>query len=314
MPLAKDDEKNVIRFLLGEMAEGERSQFEERLVDDDEVFEFVLATEAELIDEYASGGLSAPQRESVQRNLLATPGGKDRLHFAQALASRQGTNAQNREDEVAAPGFLIRLANWLGAHRAITAAGLAAAALAIVAGIWWMSTGQRHGIPQPEQAGEEPPISHPVPQPPEPSRAGTEPGVPDVPKEPKPPTEHPPPSPVPTTSVQRDVVVFAFALQTTRNVEELRVLQVPRTARTVRLELALAADQTARCTAVLKTADGRTVLSQAGLSPRPAGAHKRRVTVDLPANRLGAEEYVLTLTGAGPSDVIADYIFRVAFQ
>ncbi len=100
----------IIRlYLLGQLAEEERRQFEELLMSRDESFEELLAAEDELIDSYVGGALSAREREQFELYFLATPERRRKVSFARTLSryiSERGGEkafAQNVADARAAP-------------------------------------------------------------------------------------------------------------------------------------------------------------------------------------------------------------------
>lgn len=293
MPPERDDEM-MIRYLLGELAEGERVELEDRFFGDDELYERLTAVEGDLLDDYARGRLPTARRAALEATLLATPGGRARLAFARALVERTPVAPA----DAPARSVWSALASWFGGHRSIAVAGLAAAALAVVAGVSWLAVQKEAEPPPPERAHTPEPAPQPAPTP-----------------TPKPTPAPAPPPPAPQSAPPaRSVVAFAFAAQTARgSVEELRTLRVPVAAETVRLRLDLEPDEHARYTAVLKTADGRQVFRRAGLASRRRG-EVERVTLDLPASRLADEEYVLSLEGPGDAGVVADYIFRIDRQ
>lgn len=75
----------MIAYLLHQLPETERQAFEDRLMDENVLFEQLQDTEAELLDAYAHGKLAAPDRERVEKYLLGSPSQRQKLHFAQAL-------------------------------------------------------------------------------------------------------------------------------------------------------------------------------------------------------------------------------------
>ena len=79
------EEKTIRQYLLGELAEAEMSQFEERLMIDDQLFEMLLVVEDELIDERAADELSAEEQARFDAFFLATPQRRERLELARAL-------------------------------------------------------------------------------------------------------------------------------------------------------------------------------------------------------------------------------------
>lgn len=72
-------------FLLGTLAETEVERVEYSLLSDDGLYELLLATEEELIDEYLKGGLSRSEASSFLGYLNNLPVGRTRIDFARDL-------------------------------------------------------------------------------------------------------------------------------------------------------------------------------------------------------------------------------------
>jgi len=72
-------------FLLGTLAEGDVERIEYFLLSDDGLYELLLATEEELIDEYLKGGLSQSEASSFLGYLNNLPVGRTRIDFARDL-------------------------------------------------------------------------------------------------------------------------------------------------------------------------------------------------------------------------------------
>lgn len=81
-----EDGKLRKRYLLGYLSqEGERQQFEERLLTDDQFFEELLIAEDELIDDYLRGALTEEEKERFENHFLVTAERRQKLSFARAL-------------------------------------------------------------------------------------------------------------------------------------------------------------------------------------------------------------------------------------
>jgi anti-sigma factor RsiW len=76
----------VIAYLLHEMPEDEREAFGERWFTDPELSEDLRMTEADLLDAYVRGKVSAERRKKIERWLLGSPTQGQKLDFARALA------------------------------------------------------------------------------------------------------------------------------------------------------------------------------------------------------------------------------------
>src|SRR5919202_647127 len=84
------DDELLRSYLLGELTEDEADALERRLLAEDDLFELSEAIEADLLAEYAQGGLAPAERERVQR-LASSPQGRERLALARSLSSLAGS-------------------------------------------------------------------------------------------------------------------------------------------------------------------------------------------------------------------------------
>jgi hypothetical protein len=113
----------MIAYLLHKLPESERDAFEDRWMDDSELYEQLQDTEAELLDAYASGALSAGDRELVIRYLLGSPVQGRKLQFARMLSDAFPASSRPRPARlrpgwraVAAAAVILLLAgavSWL---------------------------------------------------------------------------------------------------------------------------------------------------------------------------------------------------------
>jgi anti-sigma-K factor RskA len=78
-----DSDQVIKEYLLGELSEDERRQFEERLIVDKVFFELVMIAEEELFDAYAESDL--PEQERFITCLMATPLQRQKFRIAQAF-------------------------------------------------------------------------------------------------------------------------------------------------------------------------------------------------------------------------------------
>lgn len=74
-----------MQYLLGELPEDERQQFDEQLITNADYSERLMATEDELIDDYLLGQLSEGERERFERTFLTNPFLRKRVALAKAL-------------------------------------------------------------------------------------------------------------------------------------------------------------------------------------------------------------------------------------
>lgn len=68
---ANEQEDLMVRYLLGDVTEGERTQVEERFLSDHDYFEQLLAVEEKLVDQYAMDNLGVEKRESFENSSVS---------------------------------------------------------------------------------------------------------------------------------------------------------------------------------------------------------------------------------------------------
>jgi len=119
------------RYLLGTAEEASRSEVEQRLFSDDQVFwERLTIAEDDLIDDYAAGELDDDERQAFESLFLRTDERRAKLEFVRALRTYAG------EAHLSAPGFRAWLTGPLSVPRWAMAAA-AALVLAVVPGLVW---------------------------------------------------------------------------------------------------------------------------------------------------------------------------------
>jgi len=79
-----NDSTTIRQYLLGQLGDAGRDQFEERLFTDEELLDELLLTEDDLIEASISGELG-PDEESFNRNFLITPERQQKLLFRKSL-------------------------------------------------------------------------------------------------------------------------------------------------------------------------------------------------------------------------------------
>jgi hypothetical protein len=82
----------LLRYLLSELPDPERTQLEDEYLGDDETFEKLVAAEEELIYTYVRGGLSPSQRSAFELLFLHMPDRRSRVEFANAFIACLAAN------------------------------------------------------------------------------------------------------------------------------------------------------------------------------------------------------------------------------
>jgi len=95
----------MIRYLLGELPESTAHTFEEGLLRDGATFESLSAVEADLIDAYVHGRLSATRRSRFEQRFFASPMQREKVANAMLLA--------NQAHDVPAPARVTGRVRWI---------------------------------------------------------------------------------------------------------------------------------------------------------------------------------------------------------
>lgn len=98
-------EKQIARYLLGQLGDSEQRQLEERLMTQADLFQQVQVLEDELIDEYLKNTLSAQDRADFEKHFLAAPERRQKLKFAGAFRSYLATANAGTEEERSKSSF-----------------------------------------------------------------------------------------------------------------------------------------------------------------------------------------------------------------
>src|SRR5690349_19719285 len=130
------DDELLRSYLLGELSGDKADGLERRLLTEDDLFELSEAIEADLLAEYAQGGLAPAERERVQQRLASSPQGRERLLLARSLGRLAGGDPKAEVLPFGRPTAPFR-------RPALRWAALAAGLLA-AAGLAWLTLEQPH--------------------------------------------------------------------------------------------------------------------------------------------------------------------------
>jgi CHAT domain-containing protein len=121
-------------YLLGELLEKERHEFEKRMMTDDDLYNQVIIAEDELVEEYALGRLSGKEKESFEASFLSTEEGREQVNLTNNLiryaSTRSAESAQSASKQFQParrkPSFFVSYARAFAAAVIILAVGLGA--------------------------------------------------------------------------------------------------------------------------------------------------------------------------------------------
>lgn len=332
----KENEKQAINYLLGDMAETDRDKFEELLFVDEELSLLLEAAENDLVDEYLRGELSGSQKQKFESNFLVSERRREKLRAAEILEQKMFT--EKTFSKPALPGaFWQKLKKSLFIPKLAWAGGLAI--VLVLTGIWLFNR------PVPDQnmvkvdIGNE---SNVIPaQIPEmqnrmtvekipskdentlvkdkssagseisPEKTKTPPRKRDT--KPAKPEKIKPSKNQDSQTAARPPKVFAFSLQPPLRSSKRPVLKIPGEARTVRLQLFdNFGEKYVRYLTELNDAGGNQIWSRefAAGQKRP----QKTVTVSIPAEKFKNGSYELAVSGItadGSVEEISFYNFVV---
>ncbi len=295
------------RYLLGELPEAEREALEREYFTDRRVFEQVVRAENELVDGYARGLLSQPTRERFEQDYLSRPERRERAKFAAALVAwleGEGVTAA-AVPPGRAESFFRR---WLASIRrpALAWAFSAVFLLAAASVAWYLL---RASSPRQELAKSEAVRDARAPRADETRRqtAGEQPSPVQPPEEAASPPVARQDAPAPTpVKAAPAFISLTLTIDATRGVGAApQILNIPVRTGEVRLRLDLMESEYPRYDVALQTAGGAEIFTRRRLTPRSNG-FGAEIVFNLPARRLAAGDYVLTLRGVGAGGEVED--------
>lgn len=294
-------------YLLGQLSEADAARLEAVWLADETKFAQLQAMQDEMLDAYAGGQLTPPEREQFERQILASPFLRERAAFAQTLA--QHIHQQNTDVTTAVGAEFPRasqfgggwLWEWFYGFRlnwqwTAAAVGL----LLVLGGGWWLMRSQPTSPTQAQLT----PVTTPV-TPAVQASPATTPEPKTIPQLPKPKTE----SLAPQTLAS--IVLTPLALRDKSNLPRLRI---PTAARTVRFQLRLAnANPRQQYRIEIENSDETRVWSRDRQRARAATA-PTQFTIEVPVRLLTADDYLIKLqrrTTAGTYEEVATYPVRI---
>ena len=282
------EEKQVQRYLLGELPETEAAALEERWFADEESFERAWESENRLVDDYVRGRLARAERGRFESHYLASP-----VHRRRVEAARRLLAAADAPE--AALSMRERIAGWWR-FSPVPRFAMAAGLLLLLGTTLWLlrerarmreELAARIAAERVERERHAAELDR--------LRSGQTP---------------PPASPEPAPAPLRTQTVVAFLLSPTSvRGGAAQPLRLPAGVDQAQLRLRVAPDEGRRFEAGLQTADGESVWRGRNLAARSGF-----VAITIPAARLPHNDYVLILSSIdsdGRAEELRRYSFRV---
>lgn len=300
-----EQNERMTRYLLGDLPETEQTAVEQEYFADSEKFEEVWAAENDLVDRYVRGRLSRPERELFERNYLQSPKHRERVTTARKLVEAadrlvvEGGRA-SRVD-APAPSRLTEMLNNLLTPRFLAPS---AAFLLLLSALSWLLVersrlNEELGKARARLSDQER-IEHEIAAEREQSRklkSELDRALETLAQRPS----------LPAPSI----LSFLLRPMLTPRGEGETQRQIPISRKTdlVRLQMKIEKGDSRRFQATVRQVGGPQVWNQRSLKSR-SGV----ITVNIPADKLPVEDYILTLsatTPAGEMEEINRYAFRI---
>ena len=299
----------MTRYLLGDLPETEQTALEQEYFADSEKFEEVWAAENDLVDRYARGRLSRAERELFERNYLQSPKHRERVAIARKLV--EAADRLVVEGGVAprvgapAPSRLMEMLNTLLTPRFLAPS---AAFLLLVSAFSWLlversrlneELGKAQAQLSDQQRQEREILGQLAA---EREQSGKLKSELDRALE----TLAQRPTLTPTSILS---FLLTPMLTPRGDGETEQQITITRKIDLVRLQMKIEKGDSRRFQATVRQVGGSQVWNQRLLKPR-SGV----ITVNVPADKLPVEDYILSLsatTPAGEMEEINGYSFRV---
>jgi hypothetical protein len=302
---------SITRYLLGDLTEPEQTEIELAYFARPEKLEEVWAAENDLIDGYVRRQLSAGDRELFETNYLSSPGHRERVAFAARLIEA----ADQTAEESAETSIAARQSPTSGSWRAawLRFGAIAAMSLLAATGVWLLIERARLNreisIAQTQLAERQRVERETADQ----LAAEREQGDKlkselDQLREDMTRGSSPPPP------EDRRSVLALFLNPTLVRGGSAQQITIPDGTAAVRLQMRVDQDTSGGYRTTVRTVEGREVWNQQGIKPHTDRAGKGTVSVTVPATRLAPNDYLVTLSVAGPggeTEEVGRYYFRV---
>ncbi|MFN0112099.1 MAG: hypothetical protein ACKVZH_24820 [Blastocatellia bacterium] len=305
----------MIRYLLGELSPEQTDRFEEQYFTDDETFDRLLLTKADLIDLYLHGQLDERQATNFESFFLKSPDNQHEVTLVRSLM-KMGSEAARKEP---AP-WTEKIEKLFGLWpvRARVAAMAFAALLILISG--WLMIANRRMSAELEALRAEQQIAARREQELRQSLAALQ----SQSLTPTPTPTFPKPTVSPSPRVE-SLLAMVFPLTLTpgqsRDSGELPELKIPvdalnQTGQTRRIKLKLLLVRNfgySSYSVALKNSSDRTIQTRARLRITSSQSSDA-IVVEFSADKLQSGKYSARLSGAGRKEELADYYFRIVRQ
>jgi hypothetical protein len=325
------DEKQAVRFLLGDLSEESRLKLEERFFKDDRFYEQLLAIQEELADDYVQDKLSASERVQFEKHFLRSARRRERVEFAAAFSQAlPGHESRAPAPPSSAPWWESLLA-FVRPESTRMALGAAAVALVLLVGAAWLLVENRRlaGRVQQARAEKDSLIQRSGANEAEAERKreelerqinalraqGGEMETKIQQKQRELEALQRARSPARLVPASGEIALFILPPGLTRGTDEPERLIIPAAARSIQLQLDLEREEDYQgYVAEIRTARGNLVWSKSGLALKRT-SYGRAVFLTIPARLISNGEYEVALKGAVKAKLEAvGYYYFIALK
>jgi flagellar biosynthesis regulator FlaF len=314
-----ENEKEIRRFLLGEMTDGERTAFEEKFIAEDSgLFDEINVAEDELIESYIRGTLSSTEKRKFEQNFLISETRRQRVAFTREMFDKlaaDGKSAAKKIEAVAeSPSVWNSITQFFKTPR--LAFGAALVILILVFGFWLLvfkPSEKRNEIVQ--QITPTPTISNTPQKVEENQNVAVDSNVssanaPETNKNsPSNSQENPNKNQLKEAIPKPIVATIALFAGTVRSEGKMRVLELTKDTKGANFELNLENSDYKTYRAEIVNADGNVIYRSGKINAR-----RSKLNAFFPTAKLKKGDYFVKLYGFNSSDEeesAADFQFRV---
>lgn len=311
------DNRVLVKYLFGELAEPEQSRIEELCFTDNDVYEQLAAVENNLIDRYVQNALPAPERSAFEEKYLITPGRRRRVEESEKVIDL----IVNYPSASPKPSWWKHLLDFFERRNLFLQFSLAAAlSVMIVACVWLIKDRLRlaHQIEQTraalrqkelelQQQREAQQAASPSPEIPgsTQSESGQGEQLPTISRD-KPQVARAPRQPDKShasAAGPASVAAYIFPLVTVRGVESQQPLIIRAGQKSARLVIYVKNNDHRRFHISIKRVSGEEVWSQT-VRKGPSRSTRERISFELPTSIFKKKDYILAVDAVKPDGAL----------
>jgi hypothetical protein len=293
-----DDDELVRLYLTGRLDEEAADGLEQRLLNEDDLFELCEAVEADLLAASVRGELVPGEREQVLHRLAASPQGRARLALAKGLTALADGRSETQPLSGLSAALPFRRAHERRFHPALQIAALAASLLILLGGAWLAVQRMDAGDTLTHIAQETPRLESPAPPAPRPEKS---PELSTTPTRPAPERAPAAAGSEPQKARPNPVtVLLQISLAVRRSAEGLQQLRIPVGTEQLEIQVDLGGEESYEAfRATLSEPGGDALWTRDSIEPRQM-EWGTVLLLDVPARILPSGRYQIEVLGLEP--------------